>query len=68
MRRTNPVVIPRNHVVEQVLDAATHQRDLGPFQNMLAVLQQPYTTATIPEIYRMPMLDGDSEYRTFCGT
>ncbi len=68
MRRTNPVVIPRNHVVEQVLDAATHQRDLGPFQNMLAVLHQPYTTATIPEIYRMPPLDGDSEYRTFCGT
>ncbi len=68
MRRTNPVVIPRNHVLEQVLDAATHQRDLGPFQNMLAVLQQPYTTATIPEIYRMPPLDGDSGYRTFCGT
>jgi uncharacterized protein YdiU (UPF0061 family) len=68
MRRTNPVVIPRNHVLEQVLDAATHQRDLGPFQNMLAVLQQPYTTATTPEIYQMPPLDGDSGYRTFCGT
>ncbi|MEZ4757295.1 MAG: YdiU family protein [Flavobacteriales bacterium] len=68
MRRTNPVVIPRNHVVEQVLDAATHQHDLGPFQNMLAVLQQPYTTGTIPERYRMPPQDGDSGYRTFCGT
>jgi uncharacterized protein YdiU (UPF0061 family) len=68
MRRTNPVVIPRNHVVEQVLDAATHQRDLGPFQNMLAVLQVPYTTATIPEMYRMPPSDGDAGYRTFCGT
>lgn len=68
MRRTNPVVIPRNHVVEQVLDAATLQHDLGPFQNMLAVLQEPYTNVTIPEMYRLPPLDGDGGYRTFCGT
>ena len=68
MRRTNPAVIPRNHMVEQALDAATHQHDLGPLQNMLAMLQEPYTTATIPEIYRMPPLDGDGGYRTFCGT
>lgn len=68
MQRTNPAVIPRNHVVEEVLDAATQRHDLGPFQTLLAVLQQPYTTATTPEIYRTPPLDGDSGYRTFCGT
>jgi uncharacterized protein YdiU (UPF0061 family) len=68
MRRTNPTVIPRNHVVEQVLDAATLQNDLAPIQAFLDVLKQPYSASEVPELYRLPPSEGDGSYRTFCGT
>ena len=68
MQRMNPVVIPRNHVVEQVLDAATLQNDIRPMQAFLDVLADPYTHAVVPDVYRLPPTDGDAHYRTFCGT
>jgi len=68
MHHTNPTVIPRNHVVEQVLDAATVQNDLAPLQAFLAVLRQPYTDPEVPDNYRLPPPEGDVGYRTFCGT
>jgi uncharacterized protein YdiU (UPF0061 family) len=68
MQRTNPVVIPRNHVVEQVLDAATVQNDLAPLQVFLGVLREPYTDAAVPDNHRLPPSEGDVGYRTFCGT
>lgn len=68
MRRMNPMVIPRNHVVEEVLDAATRANDLRPLQEFLAVLADPYTTASVADMYRLPLQDGDAGYRTFCGT
>jgi uncharacterized protein YdiU (UPF0061 family) len=64
----NPVVIPRNQVVEQVLDAATVQNDLAPLQVFLAVLRQPYTDPEVPDNYRLPPPEGDAVYHTFCGT
>jgi uncharacterized protein YdiU (UPF0061 family) len=68
MQRTNPVVIPRNHVVEQVLDAATIANDLRPLQDLLTVLATPYTGTDVPDAFRIPPPDGDPGYRTFCGT
>lgn len=68
MQRTNPVVIPRNHLVEQVLDAATVRNDLAPLQAFLDVLRRPYTDAAVPDNYRLPPPEGDMGFRTFCGT
>jgi uncharacterized protein YdiU (UPF0061 family) len=68
MQRTNPAVIPRNHVVEQVLDAATFANDLRPLQDLLTVLATPYTGKDVPDAFRIPPPDGDAGYRTFCGT
>ena len=41
MRSANPVVIPRNHKVEEALDAANND-DLNPLKNLLRVLEKPY--------------------------
>ena len=68
MRCTNPRVIPRNHVVEQVLDAATRESDLGPLQALLNVIADPYTAMEIPDAYHNAPPDGDAGYHTFCGT
>ena len=62
----NPVYVPRNHLVEAALQAAT-QGDLGPFTELLAVLQDPFTERPGLERYAEPGPDS-APYVTFCGT
>jgi uncharacterized protein YdiU (UPF0061 family) len=66
MDRVNPVYIPRNHLVEQALDAAT-AGDLRPVHALLDVLGHPYDERPgLHEYAAAGPVDGD--YRTFCGT
>jgi serine/tyrosine/threonine adenylyltransferase len=67
MDRVNPVYIPRNHLVEEALAAAT-AGDLGPFEQLLAVLARPYTERPGLQRYADPAPDDFTDYRTFCGT
>lgn len=64
MRRTNPAVIPRNHKVEEALDAA-EQGDLSLVERLLSALKNPY--AHSPEQLEFAAPSG-RPYRTFCGT
>src|SRR5262249_45242405 len=41
MRRANPAYIPRNHRVEEAL-AAAENGELGPFEDLVAVLENPF--------------------------
>ena len=69
MRRVNPYIIPRNHLVEQVLDAATNDNDFGPLDQLLDVLREPYTESDAASLYAKPALpEQTASYRTFCGT
>ena len=67
MRSNNPVVIPRNHRVEQVLDAATNG-DLQPLEDLLAVLQDPYNYRRDLKSYQLPPKPEEKVCQTFCGT
>ena len=67
MRNSNPAVIPRNHLVEQALTAATEQHDLAPAKALLAVLDRPYSDDA-PEQYRRPPEPQERVCQTFCGT
>ena len=67
MRANNPVVIPRNHKVEQVLDAATNG-DLQPLKDLLATLQEPYKTRSDLNPYQSPPKPEERVHQTFCGT
>ena len=67
MQRTNPAVIPRNHLVEEALAAAAEGDDLGPFEALLAVVRQPFVAPEDPR-YAQPAADGMPGYQTFCGT
>ena len=66
MRSTNPLVIPRNHKVEESLDAANNN-DLVPFHNLLQVLKKPYERLEKKE-YQLTPPPNTKEYKTFCGT
>lgn len=67
MDRANPIYIPRNHLVEQALTAAT-DGDLDPFTRLLAVVTDPYVERPGLEHYAQPAPDSFGPYQTFCGT
>jgi uncharacterized protein YdiU (UPF0061 family) len=67
MRRVNPVVIPRNHRVEEALFAA-EDGDLAPLHRLLAALRTPFAETPATEPYRSGPPAGCGPYRTFCGT
>jgi len=65
--RTNPVYIPRNHLVEAALAAAT-DGDLDPFRGLLEAVTAPYHARPGLEPYAQPAPADFGTYRTFCGT
>lgn len=69
MQAHNPVVIPRNHKVEEALAAAVERDDLGVMQRLLEVLARPFDYhREVPAEYTTPSGLGQGEYQTFCGT
>jgi uncharacterized protein YdiU (UPF0061 family) len=67
MDRVNPVYIPRNHLVEEALSAAT-EGDLAPLEGLLAAVTAPYEERPHLERYAEPAPADFGAYRTFCGT
>jgi uncharacterized protein YdiU (UPF0061 family) len=67
MDRVNPVYIPRNHLVEEALTAAT-QGDLDPLHRLLDAVAAPYDERPGLERYAAPAPQDFGAYRTFCGT
>ncbi|GMK46903.1 UPF0061 protein [Paenibacillus glycanilyticus] len=67
MRSSNPAVIPRNHRVEEALEAA-EQGDLCVLDNLLAALAKPYAYSGEQEAYAALPEQSPRPYRTFCGT
>ncbi len=67
MEATNPVYIPRNHLVEEALTAAT-AGDLDPLRRLLEAVTSPYEERPGFERYASPAPEDFGAYRTFCGT
>ncbi len=67
MKQYNPVLIPRNHKVEEVLEAA-HQNNLDPLHQLLEVLEHPYEENSKVSEYQTPAPTTETPYQTFCGT
>ena len=69
MRRVNPRIVARNHRVEEALEAASNEGDLGPFEELLQAIKRPYDDDPALDHYAEPAPAGYTErYRTFCGT
>ncbi|NGM80802.1 YdiU family protein [Paenibacillus sp. 7124] len=68
MRSSNPAVIPRNHRVEEALEAAVNQEDLSVMERLLSALSNPYAYSPEQEEYAAPPEETACPYRTFCGT
>jgi len=67
MRLNNPLVIPRNHKVEEALEAANND-NLNPLENLIRILENPYEDKKKINEYQSPAPPSDKIYKTFCGT
>lgn len=68
MRNSNPALIPRNHRVEEALEAAVKDRDYSVMEQFLDVLSSPYAHSPKQAEYSKPAGPSTHPYRTFCGT
>jgi uncharacterized protein YdiU (UPF0061 family) len=68
MRAVNPAFIPRNHLVEEALEAATRNQDFQPFEQLLDVVTRPWDDRPNLERYATPARPEETVSRTFCGT
>nr|WP_208324417.1 YdiU family protein [Orenia marismortui] len=68
MKKNNPALIPRNHRVEEALDAAVHKGDYSIMKQLLNVLSNPYAHSPEQVEYSNPPEPSDIPYQTFCGT
>lgn len=68
MRRVNPAYIPRNHRVEEIIQAAVERGDFGPFETFNKVLERPYDDQPEYASWREPPRREERVRATFCGT
>jgi len=67
MKKTNPVVIPRNQKVEEAL-ADADKGNLETMNKLLKVLSNPYSDQENINEFQKPATIGNEKYQTFCGT
>jgi uncharacterized protein YdiU (UPF0061 family) len=68
IRASNPIYIPRNHLVEAALKAAEEEGDYSQFEQLLTLITAPFTEQSGKDVYANPPLMVDPNYKTFCGT
>ena len=67
MRDCNPVFIPRNHRIEEVI-AAGYEGDFAPFHRLHEVLQDPFSEQADNAEFENAPTPGEVVCATFCGT
>ena len=68
MRAVNPEFIPRNHRIEEMIEAAVERADFRPFETLLQVISQPFASAEKWADYARPPTPSERVLQTFCGT
>jgi uncharacterized protein YdiU (UPF0061 family) len=68
MRRVNPAFVPRNHRIEQAIEAAVEDDDFSLFEALVEVLAKPYDDQPGFAPYAEPPQPAERVMQTFCGT
>lgn len=67
MDAANPLYVPRNHLADAAL-AAAEAGDMGPFDELLALVSAPFTPRDRMERYTHGAPSGTPAHVTYCGT
>ena len=68
MEGSNPVFIPRNHLVEKAIEEAVESNDFSEMKTLLTILSKPYEEQSRYGEYMKPPKSHEVVHQTFCGT
>ena len=68
MDKANPLFIPRNHLLERIINAATENNDFSEMKTLLKVFSSPYKKQPENKAYSKPPKSDEIVKQTFCGT
>ena len=68
MRQANPVVIPRNHHMENTIQTCIETGEASSAEDFIEILGSPYTEENNTSHFQDAPVDRDFGYQTFCGT
>ncbi|MEJ2612842.1 MAG: YdiU family protein [Candidatus Thiodiazotropha sp.] len=68
MKQVNPVVIPRNHHMENTITTCLESSDAHAAEEFLEILRTPYNVTNKTPPFQAAAKDSDIGYQTFCGT
>ena len=68
MYAVNPVYIPRNHLVEEAINAAEKHHDFEPFNRLVDILANPFEFNRTNARHALPPRAEQVVRQTFCGT
>ena len=68
MINVNPVLIPRNYLVEEALNEAETNNKLDKFNDLNRAISSPYQLKNVHIKYLMTPSKTNIPYKTFCGT
>ncbi len=68
MKKINPLYIPRNHLVEKVINEAINNENYQPLEDILEVINNPYSKKIDDIFYTATPNPDERVYQTFCGT
>jgi uncharacterized protein YdiU (UPF0061 family) len=68
MQKSNPIFIPRNHLVENIIQAAVENNDFSKMEEFIEVLKRPFDDRSQFADYAKPPKPNEIVAHTFCGT
>ena len=68
MKKNNPIIIPRNHLVEEALEEAGNG-NINSFQKLLHIISNHYQQQdNLDKFMKPPKASFEENFQTYCGT
>ena len=64
----NPAYIPRNHIIEKIIESAEDKNDFSPMKKLLSIIEKPYNSQNVDVKYESAPQPHEVVSNTFCGT
>ena len=68
LNKNNPVLIPRNHIIENIIEEASFNKNYKPLKTYEKFINRPYDERDMPIEFITPPQVINKNYKTFCGT
>jgi uncharacterized protein YdiU (UPF0061 family) len=68
MDKTNPILIPRNHIVERIIQKCVMNNDFDELKQFLNLIENPFKELGDYNEYYLPPKESEVVANTFCGT